>query len=105
MMEYVVVFITAGSTEEAGRIASLLVHKKLVACSNVIHDVNSTFWWKGKVDRAKELLIVAKTEKSRLDQVIKLVKQIHSYELPEIIALPIVGGDAGYLDWIGESLK
>ena len=104
-MEYVVIFITAGSGKEAKRIARRLVDERLVACANVLGEVDSIFWWKGKQDRAKERLLIAKTERSKLDEIIKLVNRIHSYELPEIIALPIVGASQGYLDWIKECVK
>ncbi len=103
--QYVVIFITAGSGKEAKRIARRLVDERLVACANVLGEVDSIFWWKGKQDRAKERLLIAKTERSRLDEIVELVNRIHSYELPEIIALPIVGASQGYLDWIKESVK
>jgi len=102
--QYVVIFITAGSSKEAKRIARRLVDERLVACANVLGEVDSIFWWKGKLDHAKERLVIAKTKTSKLDEIVELVERIHSYELPEIIALPIVGGSQAYLNWIGESI-
>ena len=97
---YLVVLITAGSYEEAHKIADALVSQRRVACVNIVSDVNSLFWWQGKVEEAKESLLVVKTRAVLFPEIVKLVKGIHSYEVPEIIALPIVDGNADYLAWI-----
>ena len=97
---YLVVLITAGSYEEAKKIADALVSQRRVACVNIVSDVNSLFWWQGKVEEAKESLLVVKTRAALFPEIVKLVKGIHSYEVPEIIALPIVDGNADYLAWI-----
>lgn len=102
---YIVVFITAPNKKEAGIIAGALLKKKLVACVNIIDKVNSFFRWQGKIDHAKEVLLIAKSKKEKLNKIIKLVKSLHSYEVPEIIALPIVAGYKPYLNWIDESLR
>ena len=104
MTEHVVVLVTAPTEAEAGVIASRLLGEKLVACANVIPGVRSTFWWEGKIDKADEVLIVMKTRREHLDAVMESVREAHTYEVPEIIALPIVGGNADYLKWIDESV-
>ena len=103
--EYIVVFITTGATGEAQRIAGLLLEKKQAACVNIIPKVDSRFWWEGKLDSAQESLLVVKTKASRLPEIIRLVKGAHSNTVPEIIALPIVGGNQEYLEWIDQVVE
>lgn len=98
--EHVVVFITTATAEEAQRIANILVSGRKAACVNIVPQVHSRFWWQGKIDSADEALMVVKTKAALLDEIIKLVKENHSYEVPEIVALPIVGGNRDYLKWI-----
>jgi len=105
MKEYIVVFITCASGKEAALIAKHLLSEKLVACANIVKDIKSSFWWNGKVDKAVETLLILKTTKSNLVEIQKMVRKFHSYEVPEIIALPIVGGEVNYLRWIDESIK
>ena len=102
---YIALFITADSAGEARHIAEGLLEQKKAACVNIIPGVESVFRWEGKVDSARENLLVVKTRASLLDEVIKLVKKAHSYDVPEIIALPIIGGNKDYLDWIGKSVE
>ena len=99
-LNYIVVFITARDAEEAKKIASSLLKRRQAACVNIVPGVNSHFWWKDKLDSSQESLLIIKTKESLLPEIIKSVKKIHSYTVPEIIALPIVGGDQDYLDWI-----
>lgn len=101
---YIILFITASNKKEAKHIAQALIKSKLAACVNVIDKIGSLFWWQGKVDRAKETLLVIKSRKEKLAKIIKLVRSIHSYQVPEIIALPIIGGYKPYLRWIDESI-
>jgi periplasmic divalent cation tolerance protein len=101
---HIVIFITCANKKEAQQIALALVEKKLAACVNIAGDVTSFFWWEGKVDRSQEVLLIVKTLKTRLAKIIKAVKSLHSYQVPEIIALPISGGDRPYLDWINDSI-
>ena len=96
----IVVMITAGSEEEARKIAELLLKERKVACVNIVPRVDSLFHWKGKIDSACESLLLAKTRASLLHEIIGLVREVHSYEVPEIIALPIVGGSEEYLKWL-----
>jgi len=101
----VVIFITAANKKEAEKIASVLIKEKLAACVNIIENVHSLFWWQGKVDSAQEVLLIVKSRKTLMNKLIKKVKSLHSYEVPEIIALPIVSGDKKYLEWINESTR
>jgi len=91
--------------KEAKKIASVLIEEKLAACVNIIENLHSVFWWQGKVDITKEALLVVKTRKALMNKLIKKVKSLHSYEVPEIIALPIICGDKKYLQWINESTR
>ena len=102
--DYIVVFITANSDEEAQKIAQLLLKRRRAACVNIISGVDSRFWWKDKIDSAQESLLVIKTKASLLPDIIKSVKKNHSNAVPEIIALPIVGGNQDYLDWIDQEI-
>jgi len=101
----VVVLITASSSEEAQKIAQSLLNHRKAACVNIVPGVTSLFWWKGKIDSAQECLLIVKTKASALDQVISLVKQTHSYQVPEVVALPIVGGNDEYLEWIRDEVE
>jgi periplasmic divalent cation tolerance protein len=78
---------------------------KLAACVNIIDNIKSIFWWQGKIDKAKEVLLIIKTKKKLIDKLIKKVKSLHSYAVPEIIALPIIAGNKKYLEWIDESVR
>ncbi|MFH1199172.1 MAG: divalent-cation tolerance protein CutA [Candidatus Omnitrophota bacterium] len=102
---YIVAFVTCASFEEAQKIASGLVEKKLVACVNIIDKVSSLFWWDGKVDRAQEVLLIMKSKRTKMNQIIKTVKSGHSYKVPEIIALPIIAGYKPYLEWIDAAVR
>ena len=104
-IDSIVVLISAGSEEEAHKIASLLVKEKKAACVNIVPGVDSLFRWKGKIDSARETLLLAKTKTSLLPQIISLVKEVHSYEVPEIIALPIIDGSDDYLRWLDTACR
>jgi len=101
---HVVILVTAGSAKEAQRIAANLIKNKLAACVNIISGMQSVFWWEGKADKAKESLLMIKSKRSLLPKIIKAVRAVHSYEVPEIIALPIIGGERKYLRWIDDSI-
>lgn len=100
----VVIFITSRN-EEAPRITTALLRQKKVACVNVIANVSSHFWWQGELDSAQESLLIIKTKASQVETIVTLIKSIHGYAVPEIIALPIVGGNPDYLEWIGKEVK
>jgi len=102
---YIVIFITTATLKEAQQISKVLLERKKVACVNIVPRVDSLFWWQDKLDSAQESLLIVKTKPSLLNEVTTLVKKIHSYDTPEIIALPIVGGNQDYLEWIGDSVS
>ena len=102
---YVVLFITTEADEEAQLISNVLLEQKKAACVNIVPEVNSLFWWRGKIDSSRESLLVVKTKASLVDEVVQLVKRIHSSDVPEVIALPIVSGSRDYLDWIEKELE
>jgi periplasmic divalent cation tolerance protein len=99
---YVVVFITTSGYEEARKVAGALVAQRKAACVNIVPKVNSIFRWKGKLENAEESLLVVKTRAKLFQDVVSTVKGIHSYEVPEIIAVPIIDGNPDYLKWINE---
>jgi periplasmic divalent cation tolerance protein len=103
--KYIVIFITASSDAEARNIAQLLLEEKKAACVNIVSSVDSSFWWQGKIDSADESMLIIKTRASVLQKIIELVKTVHSYEVPEIIAMPIIGGHDDYLKWIDNEVK
>ena len=98
----VVVFITAATLAEARRLTETLLDERLVACVNILPQVESCYWWHGKKERAQEVLLIAKCRAARLDAIIARVKALHSYEVPEVIALPVTGGNPAYLKWLEE---
>lgn len=102
---YLVIFITAKDKIEARKIAQGLIQDRLVACVNIVEKVESLFWWQAKVERAREALLIVKTKKKLLNKLIRLVKSLHSYKVAEIIALPIIGGNSDYLNWIDDVTK
>jgi periplasmic divalent cation tolerance protein len=101
-MEYthIVVFITVDSQETAQKITDKLLTERKAVCINIIPKVESYYWWQGKIENANELLLIVKTRAVLLEGLIALVKQNHPYSVPEIIALPIIGGNKDYLKWI-----
>jgi len=101
----IVVLITTSNAEEAQNIAKLLLNKRKAACVNIVPRVDSLFWWEDELDSKRESLLIVKTKASLLTEIIELVKSVHSYEVPEVIALPVVGGSADYLAWIDSELE
>ena len=99
------VFITGPTQKEMKRIGGILLKGRLIACLNIIKDIDSRFWWKGKIENQKECLLVAKTTRPLLKDLIKAVLEEHPYDVPEVIAIPIVAGHKAYLDWIEESTQ
>ncbi|HEY0704348.1 MAG TPA: divalent-cation tolerance protein CutA [Candidatus Acidoferrales bacterium] len=105
MSEKIVVMVACGSTREARRIAKALVEARLAACvQQFVFRVRSTYRWKGKVESANEMLIYIKTTRARFAAVSAMVKKLHSYDVPEIIALKIEDGSPEYLQWIEDSV-
>lgn len=104
MSERLVVLMTAGSQEEAIRIARTLVTEMLAACVNVVPGVTSVYRWQEEVQQDEEWLLIAKSRSEALEGLVQRVKALHSYDVPEIIALPLVGGSEPYLHWIDNEI-
>jgi len=105
MTDKIVVLVTCGSARQARTIATELVKRRLAACGNVIEvPVRSIYRWNGKVESAKEFLLILKSSRPRFAALEKAVRELHSYDVPEVIALPVVVGSGRYLDWISESV-
>jgi periplasmic divalent cation tolerance protein len=98
--EYIVVFVTTASKHEAEEIVQHLLGDKLIACGNIIGPVTSFFRWSGKVDRAEEYVALMKTRRDLFQRLSEVVKILHSYEVPEIVAIPVMEGSKDYLDWL-----
>jgi len=96
--------VTCVSRKEALDVSKRLLAKRLVACANIIPGVQSKFWWKGKLNSAREVLVMMKTAKANFKKIETEIKRVHSYEVPEIIAVPIVAGSRDYLDWINRTV-
>jgi len=104
-LEHCVIFITCPNLEEGRGLARGLVEEKLAACVNVVHNLESIYWWQGKIESSAEVLLIVKTSQSKWEALQHWVKSHHSYTVPEIIALPILEGNLAYLAWIGESVS
>jgi uncharacterized protein involved in tolerance to divalent cations/8-oxo-dGTP pyrophosphatase MutT (NUDIX family) len=104
MPEFIIVYVTAGSAEEGEHLAQALVGEKLAACVNRIKSVQSTYRWQGQVEQSDEELLIIKTRKELFPALEKRVRELHSYSVPEIIAVPLVAGSAGYLRWLQDQV-
>jgi len=105
MTPYLMILTTAGTREDAGRISESLVEKGLAACVQVTGPIGSVYRWKGKMEKAEEWLCSIKTSRDLYAEVEQAIREIHPYEVPEIVALPIESGSADYLLWLSEQLK
>ncbi len=103
MSEAIIVMVTCGNSAEADAIAERLLEEKLVACVNIAGRIRSLYHWKGAIARESESLLLMKTRKECFDDLARVVKEIHSYDVPEVIAMPIMVGNPDYLDWIEAS--
>ena len=101
---YALVYITTSSKEESEKIANKLVEGKLAACINIVPYIESIYLWKGEIEEDEESLLIAKTKAKNIDKIIKKVKEIHSYETPAILAIPIIEGSKDYLDYLDSEL-
>jgi periplasmic divalent cation tolerance protein len=100
-----IVLTTAGSEEEAHKIARVLLERRLAACVNIVPQITSVYRWQDQVEQAREWLLIVKTTVAAFDQVRHAIAELHSYELPECICVPIEDGSAAYLQWIAESVS
>ena len=104
MPEYLQVQTTAGSEAEAERIAAALVERRLAACVQIVGPISSHYRWRGEIEQAHEWICVAKTESTRYAELEAAIRELHSYEEPEIVATPIVAGSASYLEWLTDNV-
>ena len=104
MSEYVQVLTTVGSEEEAERLSSALVDRRLAACVQIIGPIRSRYRWQGKIEEEREWQCLAKTEAARYPEVEAAIRELHSYDEPEILAIPVLAGSKGYLDWVSENV-
>jgi periplasmic divalent cation tolerance protein len=103
--DYVIVLVTAANREEAEKILKALLNEKMIACANIIGPVNSLFWWHEKIESAQEYVLLMKTRSEMFEKLAEKVKTLHSYEVPEIIAIQIIHGFKPYLEWLTKSLR
>ena len=102
--DFLIVLVTTNNKKQAKNIAEILLRHKLVACVNVVSPIESMYWWQGKIESSKECLMVIKTTKFNFAKLEKKIKEVHSYENPEIIALKLDKGSQAYLNWITQSV-
>jgi periplasmic divalent cation tolerance protein len=101
----IVVLVTAANGEEATRLAERLVDAHLAACVQILPEIASVYRWQGRIERQKEILLIAKTTQSKFAELERQVRSLHSYETPEIVAIPLVAGSRPYLEWLLASLE
>jgi periplasmic divalent cation tolerance protein len=104
-VEAILVLMTAGSREEAARLADLLVVSRLAACVQIMQEMESVYHWQGSIERAAEILLIAKTTRANFEELERAVRALHSYETPEIVALNLTAASAPYLEWLTGTVK
>ena len=104
MNDPVVIFVTASSEDEADLIGNTLVEERLAVCANICAGIRSIYVWKGELCKDNEVLLIVKSRQANVDKIVNRVKELHSHEVPEVIALPIINGSKDYLKWMEESL-
>lgn len=105
MGDEIIVLITTSTRDEAAKIGAALVDGHLAACVNIIPEVRSLFFWEGKTQDSQETMLICKSRLPRMEQLVARVKSLHSYTVPEVIAIPIVAGSREYLDWVKDETK
>ena len=105
MTEKIVVLATASSAEQADRIARHLIEQRLAACVNILPGVQSVYRWHGAIEQSSETMLVIKSSRPLFDSLVEAIKSVHSYEVPEVIALPIVVGSEAYMNWLQVELE
>jgi len=103
--QYIIVFVTAANKQEAEKISQNLLEAKLIACANIVGPIASHFHWGGKVEKAEEFLVMMKSRSDLFEKLSAAVAKLHSYEVPEILAIPIIAGSKFYLDWLENTLR
>ena len=99
------IYMTAGDTEEAKKIAGELVASRLAACVNILANMNSVYMWQGELQEDSEVVLIAKTTRERVPQLVEKVKSLHSYDCPCIVSLPVLAGHQPFLEWIEAQVK
>lgn len=102
---FALIYITTSSEDESSIIGEKLVSERLVGCANIISDIKSFYWWHGNLENDQESILLVKSLVSKVDDIIKRVKELHSYENPAIVALPIINGSKDYLNWLKEEIE
>ena len=102
---YALVYITTSGVEESRKIGRSIVEERLAGCVNVIPAIESLYWWKGKIEGDNESILIVKTKVNNIENIIKRVKEIHSYENPAILAIPIIEGSKDYLDYLDGEIR
>lgn len=104
-MSYIIALMTAANKKEAIKIVRILLEEKLIACANMIEAVSSFYWWKGTIEENKEVLVILKSHRNLFHKLSSRIIELHSYDVPEILAIPIVDGSISYLDWMKAYLE
>ncbi len=104
-MRHATMYVICADKAEAEKVAQMLLKKRLVACANIVPEIESVYWWKGKIQKDKEVLIFGKTEKKKAERIVGEVKKMHSYDVPCITFMPIVGGNKDYLHWVSGEVE
>jgi periplasmic divalent cation tolerance protein len=104
-VSFVIVLVTAPEVRTARKLARAALEDRLVACANLIPRIESHYWWRGKIERGNEVLIIFKTTAARLEKLHKMTMALHPYDTPEFIVFPLAQGDQRYLDWIIQSVS
>lgn len=103
MTKYTMLYITAANKDEARKIGDGLLAESLAACVNIIDGMESMYWWEGEIQKANEAVLIAKTTEANVEKATALVKQLHSYDCPCVVAIPITGGNPEFLKWIDDN--
>ena len=101
----VLIYVTTSNEEEATAIGELIVKERLAACSNIISDMKSMYWWDGRLEKDNEAILILKTLEENVDKIIDRIKEVHSYDNPCIIALPVCNASDDYLKWLKEEIR
>jgi len=104
-MKYIIVLMTAPNKKEAEDIVHQLLEDRLIACGNILESVSSLFWWKEMIEQENESLVLMKSNEKMFKALVQRIQELHSYEVPEILALPIVAGSQSYLNWMKNNLE
>lgn len=105
MQAYIQIVTAVSSKEEGERIAHALLDKRLAACVQILGPISSLYWWQGKIERSQEWLCIAKSELELFTQIEEIIQSLHSYTVPEILALPVVQGNESYLQWLHDQIR